>query len=1449
MGRNNKRNPMSIIWKMKQKKGASLPMVIMIGAALVIWAMALLPLMGTAGVQAEDTAEMERDYLDSRSAIEFAKGELVKIASTGLPYTFVVVDNGGNSYTAYPKRSGNTVTGDYSSRVDYELNVANDDQDIPLDNALGKKVAAICAVIPGDGRYDISIMTFNEGVAGMTYDTFYVLGGNMLIYPESYQKTQALPLSDFIVVDGKYGDNEVWESNILTYGYDDKENDWDGSGYFVTSSKTFVNGFREWMKPWELNRPTDADYDPDYADTGRFPAVFKTTAEASYKPGKTVYTEVPSELNAQKWILPTADNVEVAGGTVQGKAGTELAGKTLSGATIYYNGVAGAPSKPGTYQVKVNYGGTGAYNPAAGAVNILPVNGLVLGTVTIDQTPANDITVPSCTVTVTGNSSIGYTATITDVSDSNSVGVYGYTTAADGSGIVWSTSNTLNDLKLNGTDNYYFYCYKTGYIDSNGIIHEPSAIKYVGKAVCNNGAKLSASDIAGEVGTGKQFMIVSGNSILYRNGNNLSNTTIPAYWTDDSNYLWTVTDTGAGWTFKTADQTQGIQLDNGRTEGKSHAGLRTNYYYNFTGKVGSNVTVFKRENNNFAVTQRLITQNGRLTGEEWNNYTAYFEVDNSYPHKKEDGSVTVQEVKFMRVPTASDGAPGTSVSYAGSVSVAAVDWTKSYGYSAANLREDLYSNTSLDNVSTPITKLYLNGQEVSGSSTLNAGIYEITAMVNQNGIAYCVELGKLTITNTFGLSGSADITIAGNTAQIVYNNWNANAGAKYYGYKVGGRSYWSTSSDLKEIPAGDVTFLVAQDGKDQLAGPAVKAVGSHAFGSTMTLDPDTHYSAFTYALASSTTQYWYSLPAGISKGMISMRFYNVETGNWETSYTPGKITKYGAYISGTNYAEETGNIFILPAPLPIAPASTDGGTTYYASYLKGRSMYFMDDTTSIHTHGTSVSVYTDLLVLNKPYSGGGNLYVYSYEGDTHVLLFAVNAFAGFEAKNFYLIPSGTDLLSVSDATKASWKYGTTVFEDEGGNPTIEFDEDVKNLFNTGQYPYINLDVAYATNEQLARIISGETIDWTNDGVLSGSDGTNVYNEMRVVCAYVTEITTDVTRRANRILFATDGELLVPTNVSVETRYLSVDAEQIVQGHTVAGAGKFILNNLAESSMYMTFLKDILGEKEYNSETLQMDYERNTEIYLDGIDVPLATMEAQICRYPDGTNLFAAPESNEKLMVVYTTNAIQSHFDEGATNDLKVVDRYVSIIPGAKTNIVANQSFWGGWSGTKEMQIYTNYLHIGSKENADGSKTPVSEIQISDINLVLARWKTDILINTQESGYTEKEYLGLFKWNTAESYNGTLIYVENDVKVTRITASGSQTKWWYKGFYHVGATTGGTSLWTIVNNPSIYKITDQKVEEMQVVIDPETGKIDDAYVDTGIMNGQGMQAGFGGGTVK
>ena len=112
--------------KLKGRKvGSSLGMVMIVGTALVIWVMAIMPLMTTTGTTALKTQSTQDDYLTARSSIEFSKSELEKIVETQIPYTFAVIQD-GDKFVAVPKRDSAGVTLDYKTYVSLALN-SNDD--------------------------------------------------------------------------------------------------------------------------------------------------------------------------------------------------------------------------------------------------------------------------------------------------------------------------------------------------------------------------------------------------------------------------------------------------------------------------------------------------------------------------------------------------------------------------------------------------------------------------------------------------------------------------------------------------------------------------------------------------------------------------------------------------------------------------------------------------------------------------------------------------------------------------------------------------------------------------------------------------------------------------------------------------------------------------------------------------------------------------------------------------------------------------------------------------------------------------------------------------------------------------------------------------------------------------------------------------------------------------
>ena len=530
-------------------------------------------------------------------------------------------------------------------------------------------------------------------------------------------------------------------------------------------------------------------------------------------------------------------------------------------------------------------------------------------------------------------------------------------------------------------------------------------------------------------------------------------------------------------------------------------------------------------------------------------------------------------------------------------------------------------------------------------------------------------------------------------------------------------------------------------------------------------------------------------------------------------------------------------------------------------------MYFMGDTYSINTHSNTISLTTDLLVLKNSIAyvddddtlteTGNHIYLYPYTTTADdILLFAVNdiqigGVPVFEKKQFYRIPEYTDLTTVTASQASGWKCkdasgdhvnGTTII---GGK--IDFADSVKMLFRNGTYPKANLDIAYATAEQLSSVVSGETIGWTNAGILDGSTFISGNNSKYVVCMYINEmVATPAECRANRVLIATEANaqgarwLNVPANLKVYTRYLSVDADVVQQG---ANNVEFRLFNLAQDPIYSVELDELLDDlniDQFHSKTLQMDYERNTRI-VSPSQTEISTHKAQICRYEDpkdrngnqlGVNLFANPQT-EMLMVNYTPDEI-SRMLYGVVASSKIVERYVSVFSQDNTPTTITSL-----AGGVKLEIDANYITFGAN---------VEQVYFIALD-------ADIIIDSQESGYTSNDYLYFFTHHSAEAYSGTILYVQNDLKITIDIPLSSRWDKEYeleKGFYYIPS--GGTSLKTVAadyyenGEDSIYWIDEDELSDYAVFVD-KNGNISDAFVDTGLYDSNATLGGFKGGAVQ
>ncbi|MCI6732456.1 MAG: hypothetical protein MR487_09060 [Lachnospiraceae bacterium] len=339
--------------------------------------------------------------------------------------------------------------------------------DVPKNNADGDKVTAVCTVEWNDSEshYDIEIITYYSGEKEQTYSIIFTPRGSLLIYPESYKQTSALPLSDFVAVDGKLGTNVLWDSNI-------------------TMSTAATGSFTETLKSWVMNP------EAGYANSGEYPAVFKKTAQAAVSgEGASVGEPITDgEFTDEEWIFPVAVKAD-KGTKVNGDIWITTSGNNIkvylyNGAateitgdcTIYFNGEKSTdkkvPAKPGKYCVTIDYNGA-EYDTTEGKVRVLPVTGLRMpdsvDTVTTGKQQLNEDEVSSVQ-SVTKNSDDTYTVTLTKLEKTDIL--YGYCTsdaALEGGNypVTWSSSNVFTGLDRGKT--YYFYiCRPAAMRDDDG---------------------------------------------------------------------------------------------------------------------------------------------------------------------------------------------------------------------------------------------------------------------------------------------------------------------------------------------------------------------------------------------------------------------------------------------------------------------------------------------------------------------------------------------------------------------------------------------------------------------------------------------------------------------------------------------------------------------------------------------------------------------------------------------------------------------------------------------------------------------------------------------------------------------------------------------------------------------------------------------------------------------
>lgn len=1472
------------------KAGSSLALVMMIGAALVIWVMCIMPLMTTTGTTAIQTEEKYDDYLESRSSIEYCKSELENIVKEKVPYTFAVTYDTNGKFQAIPRPddSGLSVSGAYSALVDYDQLYPT--KDVPRNTEEGKTVLAICAVEwkSEENHYQIVIKTYHNGEPGQTYSLIYTLSGSLLIYPESYKQSQALPLSDFVVVDGimggKYNEagelvaNKIWKSDI-------------NMGNAVSGSGT--GGFKEELLPWVMEPSAD------YANSQEYPAVFKKTAEAALleEGGSEVGTPITDgDFTDEVWVEPKTDGTKTtpgytwietsSDGAITVKLYKDDEYDITDQCTIYLNGEKSdskkVPTQEGYYTVTIGYEGDSD-------AKILPVSGLrmakTVGTVVPHTQPT-----PTSAINSVVQDGDKYTVTM-----SGEDGVrYGYC-AEDEAEVHWNSvgDNTFEDLEAGET--YYFYAYRPAAMvdDGNGYVYKSNSnVQYVGR--------IFPKKFATELTNGGQYLVLGKNSSVGKNssdysamtvsGNNLSAVSLRGKGIKENgeffiqngeelvdNLKWTTNGSGDRWSFHQGESSY-LNMTG------SYSWIRRKW--NLSAEISESedaLTVAINEESTQATVSKFLSD--KLVSQTRKTY-GYLSISEGISVVRNDENAEAKKsyVYFLDIPKDEHTdvtAPTVAGSLGGDGMVYAI---KNNVFEYVGNHGSWTAPDGMEGSNVTVNAVYANGTQCkyeTEAKWLNAGEYYLTADITIDGTQYCVELGSHPVgkgslpanlsIKSIDMDDNDELTV-----KVTATGWNIDidkyvGGTRWFGYQklddngkpvddfkwypATGADPVTSADELSytfRLPYGTYNFAVREYGCSNYKGVESAEVKDTIVPTPVTLlAKQINEFVFTYD-ANTNTTVWYKLPmatvtttAGTeNEKKIQILPYRVKLvfgtpGDpivWSETLTED-ARYYGVKITASNFETD-----VLKLAKPIGITSEGGHTT---SMMRGSSLYFMGQGASINTYGNSIYLTADLLVLNHDIIGGGSVYVAPYstgeKSTGNTLLFAVNDIqigdtAVFKEKTFYIIPKDTNIAGLSAESVAS----LTSYHIDETDKTIP--TEVQYFFRQEVYPELNLDIAYANDKQLAHILSSETIGWTEGGCLKNS-GTRSSNAAYVVCAYVNEIKGSISCTANRVLIAakaTDGSrtLNVPADLSVTTRYLSIDADQVVQG---TNGVKYTIYNLGQDENFFTWLGGITGLTPYHSKTLQIDFERNTSILAGG---NTSSVERQICRIDNETDLFANP-TIQPLMVTYTASEINGWFNRLSTA-AKTVDRY-TLLKGDETGkeISLKASF------ECTLDIYTNYLYV------DDSITDISVTGFLD---------SDIRIRSQESGYSDKEYLGLFTEHSTESYNGTLVYFANDVDFNytwRIPIVGIEipkTVTIKQGFYYVYSLDNGTSLKTLATDlftgdkleenteKKPFKVDPNSLKDYSIYIDKD-GNISNAYVDTGLFDNTSTGlGGFSGGNV-
>ena len=1476
------------------KKGSSLAIVMMVGAALVIWVMCIMPIMTTTGTVAAQTEESYDDYMIGRSAVEYCKSELEHIVETKIPHTFAVTGNPTDGFAVQPKRNatGYTTLDAYKLLASTPQDSKNDLNDFPISDS----VVAICAVALSENKenvWDILITTYDKCDKVMSYSATFTGKGSLLIFPESYMQNQALPLSDFVVVDGKIGPHTLWNSTITMSNAD---------------SLNFVETLMPWIAPFS------GEWSEDYANAKGYPAIFKTTANAASVDDSYISDPVTmGDLSSgENWVEPQAAtyNTNEAGsiwfvqqsGKIRIKMYTDTTVDITSDCTVYLNGNVTydrtVPTR-GVYKVSVDYKGTdystndnpSKYDPEK--VNVLPKNGMQLRDGSNGYKEyIGEVYVADNTLTETAKidkvekkdktsyGKLQYTDYSVTLSKPANDLLYGMASAGADSKVTWQSNNVFTFRIYAGEQPsaaYFFYiCRPATYVD--GVFKKATEPKMVGV--------MYKPEVVTSMSDGQYIMTSQDETKYLKSDLSVGNLSKQAgFVIGELNDVWSIDNTGSNsmtiqnpnGEYLTITGETTAEASNWKKERHDHNGdgqtngwdgnncyritsVKAGDFESISLNLGLDIRSFNysysNRKNGFMTYALAIDNDVKYL--EWTCNTKFntelsTSLEDNHPsYLSLNGDSTTSRdkayVKFMKVPEfeapKNVKTPGEEFTIGNTVI-----------YGTDVLR---YVRNQLSGVE--LVALYANNQQVS--SVLNTGIYHMVAKVKSNNVEVFVNLGILTV-NKASLN-SSDIHVNAVLSEtdelrvdVSATGWHSDGGVRYFGYidvnKPDDVYHWYASDDdtfTFRLKYSTYKFKIKESGTKNYSGTEADYDGFVEVKAKEVDATEININDFIFSFDPNAAEdkrvVWYKLPEKVNLDRVTLVF-GVPSGedgiSWTDTYNT-EVRFYGVVISNTVY-DSLSNVFRISTPVNI---SVVNGRT--SSMMRGSSLYFMGQTNSINTYGNKIYLTTDLLVLNKDITGGGHVYVEPFStdesdpGDTLLFIADSNGIVRngqkiFEGRTFYRIPEDTDLCNLTYAVTEGW---------------IVVDEDVKHLFRENKYPEINLDIAYADEDQISSIISGETIGWTQDGELNYARSENEWNANYAVCAYLTSVATcerEHNIAANRILIASkvaddagnlSSALYVPNSIRVYTRYISIEAAIVKQ---TASNVYFIIENLGQEEDFWAYITDAAIPT--ISKTLQLDCEIYTQIY-DLSNALVDSKSAQIYRYQDGKDLFGGKNTDE-LMAIYKPSELESY--AGALG-LNVIDRYTSLdnqYNQEDTNIDDGKIDFSGFAGT-QVNFYTNYMYI-----SEG----ITSFEFKESKLIagLLRNSSGINVNSQESGYTTNDYLGLFQTYSAESYSGTIVYFAHPTKiyVRSIVFSSWVDTYELNGFYYIEAKNGGTSLIDVAKDvaengeDSVYYLDPEELPQYSVYINPD-GTLSNAYVDTGLEdNNSPAVGGFSGGSIE